>query len=75
MGQSNLVGIEVTKSIAGAGLKITPDILVSGGGGDDGGNSVFSAFIAQLLANNNGRVSDSGSNGNGTPGGSQTPQA
>ena len=49
VGQLNLAGIEVTKAIAAAGLKITPDIMV-GGGGADGGNSVFSAFIAQLLA-------------------------
>ncbi len=48
VGQMNLAGIEVTKSIATAGLKITPDVLV-GGGGDSSGN-VFSAFIAQLLA-------------------------
>ena len=43
--------IEVTKSIAGAGLKITPDIMVGGGGADGSGN-IFSAFIAQLLAGN-----------------------
>lgn len=52
VGQMNLAGIEVTKSIAGAGLKITPDIMVGGGGGGDGGGNVFSAFIAQLLAGN-----------------------
>ncbi len=49
VGQLNLAGIEVTKAVAGAGLKITPDIMV-GGGGDGTGGSVFSAFIAQLLA-------------------------
>ncbi|MGE0057977.1 MAG: SPFH domain-containing protein [Dehalococcoidia bacterium] len=49
VGQMNLAGIEVTKAIAAAGLKITPDIMV-GGGGSDGGNNIFSAFIAQLLA-------------------------
>jgi regulator of protease activity HflC (stomatin/prohibitin superfamily) len=50
VGQMNLAGIEVTKAIAGAGLKITPDIAVSGDGG--GGGNVFSAFIAQLLQSN-----------------------
>ncbi len=53
VGQINLAGIEVTKSIAGAGLKITPDIMVGGGGdGAGSGGNVFSAFIAQLLAGN-----------------------
>ena len=52
VGQMNLAGIEVTKSIAGAGLKITPDIMVGGGGGADGNVNIFSAFIAQLLAGN-----------------------
>jgi hypothetical protein len=47
----NLAGIEVTKAIAAAGLKITPDVLV-GGGGDGGSANVFAAFIAQLLAQN-----------------------
>jgi regulator of protease activity HflC (stomatin/prohibitin superfamily) len=51
VGQANLAGIEVTKAIAAAGLKITPDIMVGGGGGD-GGGSMFSAFVAQLLAGN-----------------------
>ncbi len=53
VGQLNLAGIEVTKSIAGAGLKITPDIMVGGdGAGGGGGANVFTAFIAQLLASN-----------------------
>ena len=52
VGQMNLAGIEVTKSIAAAGLKITPDILVGGGGGDSGGGNIFAAFIAQLLQGN-----------------------
>ncbi|HLB23848.1 MAG TPA: SPFH domain-containing protein [Dehalococcoidia bacterium] len=60
VGQLNLAGIEVTKSIASAGLKITPDIMVAGGG-DGGGANIFSAFIAQLLAGN--RVALSGPNG------------
>src|SRR6266571_6486903 len=47
VGQINLAGIEVTKAIATAGLKITPDIMV-GGNGDGGGSSIFAAFIAQL---------------------------
>ena len=51
VGQMNLAGIEVTKSIAGAGLKITPDIMVGGDGGGGGAN-VFTAFIAQLLSSN-----------------------
>jgi len=51
VGQLNLAGIEVTKSIAGAGLKITPDIMVGGADGAGGAN-VFTAFIAQLLASN-----------------------
>ncbi|MFN0096619.1 MAG: SPFH domain-containing protein [Dehalococcoidia bacterium] len=49
VGQNNLFGIEVAKSIAAAGLKITPDIVVSGGGGDAGGG-IFAAFLAQMLS-------------------------
>jgi len=67
VGQLNLAGIEVTKSIAAAGLKITPDVMV-GGGGVDGSNSVFGAFIAQLLAdrntNNSNNRGGNGANGN-----------
>ena len=37
--------VEVTKSIAGAGLKITPDIVVGGGGRESGG------LVDVLLAN------------------------
>ncbi|MBK5294104.1 MAG: hypothetical protein JJE04_20805 [Acidobacteriia bacterium] len=48
VGQLNLTAIEVAKSIAAAGLKITPDILV-GAGAADGSSGIFSAFLAQLL--------------------------
>ena len=48
VGQANLAGIEVTKAIAGARLRITPDIAV----GNDGGSGIFSAFVAQLVASN-----------------------
>lgn len=48
VGQLNLTAIEVAKSIAGAGLKITPDILVGAGATD--GSGIFTAFLAQLLA-------------------------
>jgi regulator of protease activity HflC (stomatin/prohibitin superfamily) len=58
VGQANLFGIEVSKAIAAAGLKITPDIVVSGGNGDGGGANIFGAFLAQMLQ------------GNRTPGGS-----
>jgi regulator of protease activity HflC (stomatin/prohibitin superfamily) len=46
VGQLNLAAIEVTKQVAQAGLKITPDIAVGDGG------SIFAAFIAQLMAAN-----------------------
>ncbi|MDP9235904.1 MAG: SPFH domain-containing protein [Chloroflexota bacterium] len=62
VGQANLAGIEVTKSIAAAGLKITPEIQVSGDGAG-GGGSIFSAFIAQLLAGNRVSTPPSGSGG------------
>ncbi len=51
VGQTNLAGIEVTKAVASAGLKITPDIVV-GGGGPGGESSIFSALVAQLLSSN-----------------------
>jgi uncharacterized membrane protein YqiK len=38
--------VEVTKSIAGAGLKITPDVVVGGGAGDSNGG-----LVQLLLAN------------------------
>src|SRR5262245_37332847 len=64
VGQMNLAVIELTKSIAIAGLKITPDVMVGGGGGSDGNSSVFAAFIAQLLASNrNGLNGTDGSGG------------
>jgi hypothetical protein len=50
VGQLNVAAIEVTKAVAGAGLKITPDFMV--GSGDGGGSNIFAAFIAQLLATN-----------------------
>ena len=59
VGQANLAGIEVTKAISAAGLKITPDIAVSGDGA--GGGNVFSAFIAQLLQQNRNGSSANGS--------------
>jgi regulator of protease activity HflC (stomatin/prohibitin superfamily) len=64
VGQLNLAGIEVTKAIALAGLKITPDIMVGGGGGE-GSNSIFSAFIAQLLAGNRVAIAPPPENGAG----------
>ncbi len=77
VGQMNLAGIEVTKSIAMAGLKITPDILIggSGGSGSDGTSNIFSAFIAQMMASNNGRLPEASSNGGtNANGGGQPPQ-
>ncbi len=50
VGQQNLFGIEVAKAISAAGLKITPDIVVSSGA--DGGGGIFGAFLAQMLAGN-----------------------
>lgn len=69
VGQGNLAGIEVAKTIAQAGLKITPDILVAGGDGENGagGANIFSAFIAQLLASNAGnRANGAAPVGNGS---------
>jgi hypothetical protein len=67
VGQANLAGIEVSKVIAAAGLKITPDILISGGEDGQGGNSIFSAFIAQLLAANRDGASAAPANGSAPP--------
>ena len=39
--------IEITKRIAESKLKITPDILVTGG--ETGGAGLFTAFVATLL--------------------------
>ncbi len=61
VGQANLSAIELMKAIAGAGLKITPDIVV--GGGVDGGNAMFSAFLAQILAGNRAQLAPPANNG------------
>ncbi len=63
VGQGNLAAIEVMKSVSGASLKITPDILVSGDG--DGGGNVFTAFVAQLLQQNRNGSTPASPNGNG----------
>ncbi|MFN0095514.1 MAG: SPFH domain-containing protein [Dehalococcoidia bacterium] len=68
VGQSNLFGIEVAKAIAGAGLKITPDIVVSGQGGD-GGGGIFAAFLAQMLAGGRPAALPNGSAPQGNTGG------
>jgi uncharacterized membrane protein YqiK len=73
VGQMNLAGIEVTKSIAAAGLKITPDILVGGTGGGDGSSNVFAAFIAQLLASNSAAMLTSGNGAAGAQNGGAAP--
>jgi hypothetical protein len=73
VGQLNLAGIEVTKAIAAAGLKITPDILV-GGGGADGSSNVFAAFIAQLLAGGRPALPP-GTNGSSDTNGTNRPTA
>jgi regulator of protease activity HflC (stomatin/prohibitin superfamily) len=67
VGQLNLAAIEVTKSVAAAGLKITPDIMV--GGGADGGGNIFAAFIAQLLASNRAGITGSSAESSGRPAG------
>ncbi|OAI40573.1 hypothetical protein AYO38_05730 [bacterium SCGC AG-212-C10] len=66
VGQDNLFGIEVAKAISSAGLKITPDILVSGENGA-GNGGIFGAFLAQSLGNGrNGHANGNGA-GNGAP--------
>jgi uncharacterized membrane protein YqiK len=70
VGQANLAGIEVTKAISAAGLKITPEISVTGDNAG-GGGSVFSAFIAQLLQQNRNNGSPSPAPASNVDGGSQ----
>src|SRR5436309_5447897 len=71
VGQLNLAGIEVTKSIAGAGLKITPDIMVGGSDGGGGSANIFTAFIAQLLSSNRGTLTSPANGAQGQPDGPQ----
>lgn len=47
LGQSGLTAVEVVGKIAGAGLKITPDIQVSGGNGEGGG--LVQVLLADLV--------------------------
>ena len=52
MGQAPLTIIEVMKHVSGGKVKITPDIMVSGGGqgqGDGNSSNVLSAFMASLM--------------------------
>lgn len=60
IGQGNVAGIEIMKSVAGANLKITPDIIL--GSGDGSENTVFAAYIAQLLSTS--RTNATATNGN-----------
>jgi len=51
VGQSPLAVIEVMKQVAEGGIKITPEVMVSGAGENGGGSSnVLAAFIASLMA-------------------------
>ena len=56
LGQSSLALVEVMQRIADGNVKITPDILVSGGDGKDsagglgGGSGIMAAVLGNLLA-------------------------
>ena len=50
LGPEALAAIEIMKQIAEGKIKITPDILVSGGQGSDGSTGVMGALVAQMLA-------------------------
>ena len=41
--------VEVTKSIAGAGLKITPDVVVGGGGAGDSNGGLVQLLLANMI--------------------------
>ena len=41
--------VEVTKSIAGAGLKITPDVVVGGGGAGDSNGGLVQLLLANMV--------------------------
>ncbi len=56
-----VTAVEVMKAIAGAGLKITPDVMVSGGNGN--GNDSGGGLVQLLLAN----LVQSQRNGHATP--------
>jgi diacylglycerol kinase family enzyme len=49
LGQQPLSIIEIMKQVSEGKIKITPDIVVSGGG-DGAANNVLSAFIASMMA-------------------------
>src|SRR5581483_4681886 len=47
-----VTAVEVMKSITAAGLKITPDVMVTGGGeGGTGGNGLVQLLLANLVRN------------------------
>jgi len=41
--------VEVTKSIANAGLKITPDVVVGGGGAGDSNGGLVQLLLANMV--------------------------
>jgi len=50
VGQGPLAMIEVMKRVSDGKIKITPDIMVSGGGGNDGASAnMLAAFMASLM--------------------------
>jgi hypothetical protein len=56
LGQTSLALVEVMQRIADGNVKITPDVLVSGGEGKDGergsagGSGIMAAVLGNLLA-------------------------
>jgi hypothetical protein len=50
MDSGNYAGIEISKALAGSGVKLVPDVVVSGGagGGTDGGSSLVIRFVGSL---------------------------
>lgn len=44
-----VTAVEVVKAISAAGLKITPDVVVSGGGGDGGQGGLVQLLLANVL--------------------------
>jgi regulator of protease activity HflC (stomatin/prohibitin superfamily) len=57
IGQQNVAIIKLMQEIAAGKIQIVPQVLVSGSDGNNGGN-LFSAWLAQMLAQNNPKTDD-----------------
>jgi uncharacterized membrane protein YqiK len=56
MDSGNYAGIEISKALAASGVKLVPDVVVSGNGASgDGGSSLVNVLLANLIRDSRGK--------------------